>query len=102
MNLYLVARWGNDEEGPDGKDTIYLVAAKSHLIAASAAEEKLKQLPHNKVPIKANWICLLGVVDLNAHYKGILKGPYYDLSGILGAKLVWVREYGAKRWRINK
>jgi len=98
MNLYLVARWGNDEEGPDGKDTLFLVAAKSHLDAVRLTEKELKQLPHQNVSTQANWICLLGVVSLDASYKGVLKGPYYDFSAIKGCTTLWTRQHWQKKW----
>lgn len=40
-NLYLVARWGNEEDGPNGKDTLYLVAATSHLKASRMVDSEL-------------------------------------------------------------
>lgn len=101
MNLYLVARYGNDEEGPDGKDTLYLVAASSCLDAAKIVDKVLVGLPHKKVYPKSNWVCLLGSTPLKARYKGVLKGPFYDLSGISGASCltVWIKESWHKKWQ---
>jgi hypothetical protein len=99
QNLYLVARWGNEEEGPNGKDTLYLVAATSHLKASEMVDSKLLKHPHQNVCPSSNWICFLGKADEDALIEGILKGPFYDLAGLPGAQTAWSREHNRKRWR---
>ncbi len=98
-NLYLVARWGNEEEGPNGKDTMYLVASTSYLEASRVVDAELIKLPHQNVAPRSNWICLLGTADVKAHIEGILKGPFYDLSGLSGARSAWTKEHNGKRWK---
>jgi len=98
-NLYLVARWGNEEEGPNGKDTLYLVAATSHLKASRMVDSELLNLPHQNVAPSSNWICFLGKADEAALIEGILKGPFYDLAGLSGTRSAWSREHNRKLWR---
>jgi len=99
-NIYLVARWGNEAEGPNGKDTLYLVVARSHLFASKLVDKELLKLPHQCVSPKVNWVCLLGKVDESSQLNGVLKGPFYDMSALSGARVAWAREHRSKRWRV--
>lgn len=98
-HLYLVARWGNDNEGPNGKDTLFLVAADSHLVAGRTVDRVLADLPSTKVRPEANWICLLGDASEESNFGGVLKGPYLDQAGIRGCSVFWSREPWQKRWQ---
>jgi hypothetical protein len=96
--IYIVCRWGNDEEGSDGKDTLFIIAAKSHLVAAAIADDKLKGLPHKQIAPRSNWICRLGTTEPDAHFNGILKGPFYDIAAVEGGTTYWIRENWQQRW----
>jgi len=45
MNTYVVARWGNPDEGPNGEDTNFLVVASSPAEAGRLADECLSDHP---------------------------------------------------------
>ena len=98
--IYLIARWGNEEEGPNGKDTMYLVIASSRDQATKLVDSELLKLPHQNVAPRSNWACLLGQADEGAMFNGIIKGPFYDMAALSGARLVWSREHTGKRWQV--
>lgn len=99
MNIYLVARWGNNNDGVDGAtDTMFLVAARTHRLAANIVDKVLRDLPHEKVLPYTNWVCLLGKVDEESKIAGVLKGPFYDYSALSGARLAWAREDIEQHW----
>ena len=51
MNLYIATRWGNpfEKDGPDGKDTNFIVRAESMGQAAEIVDEALKLYPTSEV-----------------------------------------------------
>ena len=61
LKLYQVVRWGNDDEGPDGDDTIFIVRAYSHIRAAELVDAHLMHMPHEKVWACASQVCEIGV-----------------------------------------
>lgn len=96
--LYLVARWGNNAEGPNGSDTLFVVAASSHQSAAKIVDKVLESLPHETVRSKSNWIALLGEADGQANFSGIVHGPVLGQSSISGGHYFWSREVESVRW----
>ena len=85
MNLYLITRWGNNEEpdGPDGTDTMFLVRAPDYLSAVSVVEPVLQQMPHDRVLPYANVCVHLGTEEGTSSESRILLGPIIQtyLSG---------------------
>ena len=41
LKLFLVARYGNEAEGPNGVDTLFLVRARNHRLAAHVVNKVL-------------------------------------------------------------
>lgn len=100
MLVFLVARYGNNEEGSNGADTLFLVRADNHLAAAHIAECALSQQPAILVKPICNWICELGVDSTGRQAGEIIKGPFYDLSGARGCVRVWTRDYADDPWTL--
>lgn len=93
MKLFLAIRYGNDEEGPNGKDTLFLVRAFDRDAAAAVVDAYLtSSLPHDVEEPLCNVMVMLGE-DLGKRTSPeILWGPWYGLgAGKLGYK-TWLRE----------
>ena len=94
MNLYFVTRWGNpyEEDGPDGKDTNFIVQATSVENSAKLVNTALKQYPtkiesNREVQNKAHHIVLLAKQSMAKDSSPqILHGPWIE-SAILQGEL---------------
>jgi len=98
MLVFLVARYGNNQDGPNGTDTLFLVRADNHLAAAHLVECALREQPAILVKPICNWICELGVDGTGRKAGEIIKGPFYDLSAARGCVRVWTRDYADDPW----
>ncbi len=98
LNLYLVARYGNNNEGPDGLDTLFLVRAPNYRIAAKLVEKVLAGLKESKVKPYSNWVCEIGKDTGDSKNSSIIHGPFYALSAAEGYSKVWTRDYKEDGW----
>jgi len=79
MFLYRVARYGNEEEGPDGNDTNFIVYAKYFKEAVSLVDNYLKLLPcGNRVDPFCNVVIEISIIDYEDKESRIIMGPCYE------------------------
>ena len=94
LGLYVIAVYGNEQEGLDGSDTMFLVRASNYQEAAGLVDAVYsgKRL--------SNWVCACGDDCSTGYDAKILVGPFLGLAG-LGADYnqVWIREHGDPTWR---
>jgi hypothetical protein len=102
MNIYLVSRYGNAEEGVNGLDTIFLVRACNYILAAKIVDDTLSKLQETRITPYSNWICEIGADSSCQDETAILKGPFYGLSGAIGYTSVWSRDSGDDSWISQK
>ena len=102
MNVYLVARYGNAEDGVNGLDTIFLVRACNYISAEKIVDDTLSKLQETRITPYSNWICEIGVDNSSQDYTAIMKGPFYGLSGATGYTSVWSRESRYDSWISQK
>jgi len=102
LKLYLVARWGNNEDGPNGSDTLFVVRAQDYRSAAEVVDNALVALRESKVQPAANWVCEIGEDKGEQTSTAILKGPFYGLSGADGYTSVWTRQSSQDEWISQK
>lgn len=84
MKLFIITRWGNpfEEDGPDGKDTNFLVRALTLEEASEMTDQRLKTMT-NKVsgnrPVKcfSQFAAEIGV-DNCSEKRGIVHGPWIE------------------------
>jgi hypothetical protein len=100
-NIYIVSSWGNPQEGPDGKDRIFLVSGSTPEEASHTVDNYLAKENEGNVPFRSNWIALLGAAYPNASFSGIILGPFLDLSPFEHHTRVWVREVWEDEWTIR-
>ena len=91
MNIYLVVRSGNEDEGPDGEDTSFMVVANSHLEASALADDMLRQDKVKKVCHYSSHIYQLGSSDSLLEKPVILLGPIVKYFNIPNCLKNWVR-----------
>lgn len=95
MNIYSVIRYGNDDEGPDGADTEFLILAGSVEEAAKLADIELKKLPHKNVSFFCNAVTLVGKSFSNFEKSIVLMGPVNNKNSRLSLgvpeKNIWKR-----------
>jgi hypothetical protein len=84
--LYLAAFYGNDNDGPDGTDTVFLLRAKDHHCAARHIELEFGQKQR-----VCMWVCLLAV-DQSVSVEEIVIGPLLGMASARVVKSVWTRE----------
>lgn len=96
LRLYLVWRSGNEIEGPDGADTVFLARALDHTRAAELADDELLHFPHTRVKHWATGVYELGVssavhngtaTDIERIEMGPVEKPAYNT----GKYLYWSR-----------
>jgi len=105
MNLYIVTRFGNPHEldGPDGKDTNFIVRAESLEEAAYLVDKVLATMrvhikPNRKVHDFANCIIQIGIDPL-AKEAGILHGPWIEYIYLESSyQEVWHRHRKRGKW----
>lgn len=102
MKVYLVARYGNAEEGPNGSDTLFLVRARDYHSAAEVVDRALVELKETRVAPVSNWICEIGADSSCQTAPAILKGPFCELSGADGYTSVWTRDSRHDSWVSQK
>jgi hypothetical protein len=102
LKLYLVARWGNDEDGPNGSDTLFLVRAQDYQSAAEVVDCALAELKETRVASVSNWVCEIGDDKSGQIAPAILKGPFWGLSAADGYTSVWTRESMHDAWVSQK
>lgn len=102
MNVYLIARYGNAEEGPNGLDTLFLVRARDYRSAAEVADRALEELKETRVAPVSNWICEIGADSSGQTAPAILKGPFNGMSGADGYTSVWTRDARHDSWVSQK
>lgn len=98
MHVFIVARYGNNQDGPNGTDTLFLVRAENHVAAANLVDSALREQPSLLVAPACNWICELGVDGSGRQPGEIIKGPFYDLAGACGCVNVWTRDVAEEPW----
>lgn len=102
MKVFLVARYGNAEEGPNGSDTLFLVRARDCRSAAEVADRALEELKETRVAPVSNWVCEIGSDSSGQTTPAILKGPFYEMCGADGYTSVWTRDARDDSWVSQK
>lgn len=101
MTLYIIGRWGNEQAGPDGRDTVFVVVACSYTIAARMVDRHIRQGQASPKMASVNWVCEIGLYSGPSHTEKILSGPLLELfhSCGVGYKRMWTRERPRCSWR---
>lgn len=105
MKLFIVTRWGNphEKDGPDGKDTNFLVRAASMPEAALLADELLQNMststPGNR-PVQSFVHCMKQIgEDLLHSSPAVVHGPWIEYAIIHDSDYdVWHRDEPAGDW----
>ena len=105
MKLYMVTRWGNphEKDGPDGKDTNFLIRAASVKEAGQLADDALLNFPISQPgnrPAQGFSQCIhqLGE-DTISETHGILHGPWIEYAIIENSTYdTWHREDLNSEW----
>ncbi|MCP4159768.1 MAG: hypothetical protein GY760_06820 [Deltaproteobacteria bacterium] len=110
MKLFIITRWGNpyEEDGPDGKDTNFLIRALSIQDAGQIADQMLITMT-NKVsgnrPVKgyAQFGTEIGV-DKFSKKKGIVHGPWIESIIVDSTKKypLWHRDDVEDDWKASE
>ncbi len=99
LNLYLVSRNGNTEEGPDGLDTIFLVRALNYKAATRLVDKTLLSLNEPNVKPYSNWVCEIGKDTGDSKKTAIIYGPFIAITGAGGDySKAWTRDYKEDGW----
>jgi hypothetical protein len=106
MNTYCVIRWGNpdDSDGPDGKDTIFLIRAATVEEASRLADARLKDMPTqkgNNRPVEAfsHQVIQISEGALGSGTPEILHGPWVSSAIFLNDNLpAWYRDDPRRPW----
>ena len=107
MNLYITTRWGNpyEEHGPDGRDTNFLVKAKTHIEASEVTDIYLQHLESHvgtNIPVDryCHKIRLISKNVLGVEEPKIIHGPWIESSIFAGLEhsLNWEREEENTPW----
>ncbi|OMH29358.1 hypothetical protein [Motiliproteus sp. MSK22-1] len=102
MHIYSVLRYGNDEEGPDGYDTEFIVLASSVKDAAEVADKELLKYPNKLVASFCEAVTLVGDSYSEATKSILLSGPVinsntrFDFS--IPMNLMWRRDTQDGEW----
>lgn len=99
MILYRVARYGNEDEGADGKDTNFLVHAPSFTEAAKIVDDYLRLIPHgDNVEAFCNVIVEMSDIENGDDETRIIMGPSYEPCIQYLRKKSWYRSCGDDEW----
>lgn len=102
LRLFLVARWGNEREGANGCDTLFVVRCSEFRRAAYMVDVELRKLPERRVLPSANWVCEIGCDGSSSSEEAILYGPIYPTTKCFPVaddyQNVWTREANDKEW----
>ncbi len=92
--IYLAAIYGNEQEGPDGLDTLFLVRASGYQEAATLVDARYSSVR------QTNWVCTVGIDCSTGCESRIILGPFLGMAGI-GEDYpeIWIRETGEGVWR---
>lgn len=97
LGLYLAYRFGNDQEGPNGYDTVFLVRARALTSAAELVDHALRDMPHVRVHEWCDGVFEIGVSRaVNAEpsrEEDVLLGPDYRFAVNNGRHPEW------RRWK---
>ena len=103
LKLFIVARDGNDEEGPNGADTCFLVRTDTHIRAAEIVDgERLRYMPDHNVAPFCHVVREIGVSqplgrdDLTRNE--ILLGPSIEFAYNRGRYPQWSRDEQGGEW----
>lgn len=104
MNIYLVTRWGNPEEGPDGHDTNFLVNAESVEEAGRLADERIFHMGEiytGRRPVQdfTNCIRLLGESAL-PNSSGVFMQAFVIPAIVTMKTAIWHRDNKNEQWNI--
>jgi hypothetical protein len=93
LQLYEVIYYGGacDPEGADGRDAIYLVAARSMEEARSLVDRNGTHGGRGAGPLVADVVQEIGIGSLADQEARILRGPYFAFGYQFSAK-IWHRE----------
>lgn len=102
MNLYLVARFGNSAEGPNGKDSICLVRATDHIQAIELAQAAFRENEDDPaVVVEASACTDIGISHATASDEkaAVMLGPCLKHFQTYGYSNSWVRHpFDESRW----
>ena len=101
MHVFIVARYGNNQDGPNGVDTLFLVRAEDYVAAAQLVDSALGEQESLLVEPVCNWICEIGIAGEATQIAGIIKGPFYGLAGAWGCANVWTRDGEREPWLLR-
>lgn len=99
LHLYEVIYWGGDydEDGGDGKDAMYLVAAKDYLDAAEVVDRNLTHCPDKREQPNSDMVQEIANNLTHPATTKILRGPYYGCAHIWGPR-AWARNGPSGEW----
>ena len=93
MSIYLVAIYGNEKEGANGADTLFLVRAPSYTEAADIVDADVSGRR------TVNWVCLVGSDCTEIGTASIVNGPLLGLASFKDYNQIWTREAGCHEWQ---
>jgi hypothetical protein len=101
LKLFLIGRYGNNEspDGPDGTDTMFVVAAQSVAEAGALADAVLRDMPHDRVAAFSNVSYEIGVAGDGIDCSGVLLGPFLHMAIRPQSSLALYREVERRGWR---
>jgi hypothetical protein len=107
MKLFIATRWGNpfEKDGPDGKDTNFLVRASDLSTAAKLAEAILQHYPLSVAgnrPVQGfiHFIKQVGE-DLSSESPAVIHGPWIEFTHIHESEYIeWHRDKPRGKWYV--
>ncbi len=102
LHLYEVIYWGGayDEDGGDGKDAIYLVAAKDHQDAADIVNRNIAHCKPKDDNPQSDMIQEIANNLTRPELTKILRGPYFDFATRWGPR-AWARDPTTGEWDLQ-
>ena len=103
MLLFRVIRYGNDDEGPNGNDTNFLVHAKTVEEAATLVDERLMNFTHGKnIEPFCNQVIEIGSSICTNSECCIIMGPSYEPGFRYRGQKSWYRADIEKEWALEE
>ena len=104
MKLFIATRWGNpyEADGPDGKDTNFLVRASDFDQAAKLAEDILQHYPlrvGDNRAVQGIIHCIQQIgEDPASETPSVIHGPWIEFNLIDSSYDVWHRDEPNGKW----
>lgn len=97
ISVYLVIRYGNDKDGANGDDTMYIVRALDCERAAEIADRALEASSRGIVNAWSDRVAFLGTSETAKGDEGIITGPLYGV-GAYAVDQSWCRYGPDQSW----